>query len=97
MKLNHTITKEECDGLIGIILPKSKDEVDYTVEYGQSMELPTQMGAQIVVSIYEPHTTPEYRYIIGYHYHDKEVFIKEDGSKEEHAIVREEVGERLPS
>ena len=28
MKLNHTLTKEECDGLIGIILPKSKDDVD---------------------------------------------------------------------
>lgn len=97
MKLNHTLTKEECDGLIGIILPKSKDDVDYTVEYGQSMELPTQMGAQIVVSIYEPHTTPEYEYIIGYRYHDKEVFIKKDGSKDEHTISREEVGERLPA
>lgn len=89
MKLNHTLTKEECDGLVGIIFPKSKDDVDYVVDYDQTVELPTQFGANIVVGIEQPINTPESGYLIGYRYKDKEVFVKKDGSKEEHTIVKE--------
>lgn len=96
MKLNHTLTKEECDGLIGIILPKYKDDVDYVVEYGQKVELPTQFGANIVLGIEQPINTPEAGYLIGYRYDDKEVFVKKDGSKEEHTLMKESL-ERLPS
>lgn len=95
MKLNHTLTKEECDGLVGIIFPKSKDDVDYVVDYDQTVELPTQFGANIVVGIEQPINTPESGYLIGYRYNDKEVFVKKDGYKEEHTIVKE--SERLLS
>lgn len=95
MKLNHTLTKEECDGLVGIIFPNSKDDIDYVVDYDQTVELPTQFGANIVVGIEQPINTPESGYLIGYRYNDKEVFVKKDGSKEEHTIVKE--SERLLS